>query len=250
MNLKPAQKLLTWLFALVILTACILPSSTTPLSVAEPQSPVPGMLETIIAQTVAAAQTQTVTHLPSLTSTLTATSTLQPTSTQTPSVIEELFTFAPTYTVSVPTLTQVLSTSPPQSQGDGVSAPVGVLSDKDQRATNFPKVPVEWDCKITEKNPPKGAIIKRKTNFYVTWTLLNNGTKTWTNNGVDFIYTGGFRHEGRPIQDLPATVAPGHGITLRVLLSAPKAPGTYNVFWSLKVGNRLFCHMKHTFEVN
>lgn len=248
MNRKQAHKLITWLFVPIFLMACILPSSTTQLSAPSPQSPVPGMLETIIVQTVAAAQTQTVTHLPSLTST--HTSTLTPTSTPIPSITQELFTSTSTFVFVVPTLTQVLFSSPPQSQAQVVSAPVGTLSERDQRATNYPKIPKEWDCRIVEKSPAEGTLIKQKSSFYIAWTIVNNGTKTWTNNGVDFIYTGGFRHEGKTIQDLRTTIAPGRSITLQVQLTAPKASGTYNVIWSLRVGNKLFCHMKHTFEVN
>lgn len=249
MKLKPAQKLLTWLIALILLMACILPSATTPQSTLQPQSPAPGILETIIVQTVAAAQTQTVTNLPSATSSLTETATLKPAPTLTPTVTEALITFAPTYTVNVPTLTQVISTSPPQPQGGGDVASFGTISAKDQRATDFPKIPKEWDCRITAKSPATGTLIKQKSSFKVSWTIVNNGTRTWGNNDVDFVYTGGFRHDGKPIRDLPKTISPGGSITLQVDLTAPKGSASYNVFWSLKVGGKLFCHMKHTFEV-
>lgn len=250
MKRKPVQKLLIWLFATVLFMACILPSTTAPLPIPEAQSLVPGILETIIVRTVAAAQTQTVTNIPSATPTLTETATLQPAPTLTPTVTEESITFAQTYTVNVPTLTQVISTSAPQSQGGGVSASFGTISAKDQRATDFPKIPKEWDCRITGKSPATGTLIKQKSSFKVSWTIVNNGTRTWGNNDVDFVYTGGFRHDGKPIRDLPTTIAPGRSITLQVQLTAPKGSGSYNVIWSLKVGSMLFCHMKNTFEVN
>lgn len=85
--------------------------------------------------------------------------------------------------------------------------------------------------------------------FYVTWTVLNTGTKNWTVNTIDFIYVNGYRHEGKPIQDLWKNVPSGRTIDLRVLFKAPKAPGEYRATWTLKVGNRVFCGMRTIFEV-
>ncbi len=104
---------------------------------------------------------------------------------------------------------------------------------------------------VTGKSPPSGTIIKikPKESLNISWTIKNNGTKTWTSNTVDFVNTGGFRNNERPIQDLRSTVAPGGTITVKVLITASKFSGTYNVFWTLKVGNTKFCHMKNTFEV-
>jgi hypothetical protein len=187
--------------------------------------------------------------LPSLTSTPT------PTSTPLPSKTQEIFTSTPTFILVFPGLTQesiIFSPQPPMDQGPSapVSTTVSTLTSREEFLTKFPKTPKEWDCRIIEKSPPKGTSIKHKSSFYVSWLILNTGTKTWTNNGVDFVYTGGYRNDEKHIQDLRTTVAPGKSIKLKVLLTAPKTPGDYNVFWSLKVGNTFFCHMKHTFNIN
>jgi hypothetical protein len=78
---------------------------------------------------------------------------------------------------------------------------------------------------------------------------MNTGTEVWPNTGIDFIYDSGYRTEDRPIQDLWHSVAPGHSIDLKVLLTAPKNPGNYNVIWVLKVGHKVFCSMKNVFLV-
>ena len=107
----------------------------------------------------------------------------------------------------------------------------------------------EWTCAIRGKSPPMGAVIGRGVSFYVSITLFNTGTKTWTNNGVDFVYKGGFRVQGRRIQDLPFSIATGQQITLQSLLVAPKTPDTYNTYWDMMVGRTTFCGVKYTFEV-
>jgi hypothetical protein len=90
---------------------------------------------------------------------------------------------------------------------------------------------------------------KPKKEFYVSWIVKNTGTKTWSNNGIDFVFDGGYHTEQRPIQDLPRSVVPGKSIELKVLLIAPERPDTYNVIWSLRVGQTKFCHMKIVFTV-
>ena len=94
-----------------------------------------------------------------------------------------------------------------------------------------------------------GTDVEGGASFYVTITLFNSGTKTWTNNGIDFVYTGGYRNEGTRIQDLPITVASEKVVKVKTLVIAPKKPERYNIFWTLQVGNYKFCGMKYTFEV-
>jgi hypothetical protein len=95
-----------------------------------------------------------------------------------------------------------------------------------------------------------GAVIERNRNFTVYWTVLNTGTKTWTNNTIDIVYHSGYRNEGRARQDLAAlSVPPGGKTTVGVLFKAPKSEGIYSAIWSLKVGRNEFCFMKITFEV-
>jgi len=206
MKRKLNNKFLIWLFFPVFVLACVLPSASTPLATPVIQTFDSNSVGTVIAQTISAAQTSTVIHLPSLTSTLTS----LPTATSTPTTLatatDQFSTFGPTYTLGVPTLTQVplsTSTSTRQSIGQVVSSPDGTLSESDQRATKYPKIPKEWNCTITEKTPPKGILVDPKSSFYVSWTIVNNGTKIWTGNTIDFVFTGGYVSEGKLIQDFP-----------------------------------------------
>jgi len=112
------------------------------------------------------------------------------------------------------------------------------------------KTPRPWECKILEKSPQKGSIIKQGTHFYASWRVQNTGTKVWPNWGIDFVYMSGLRTEGRQVLDLQNTVSPGGTITLSVRLTAPRNEEVYNVFWSLRVGNTYFCPMKISFQVS
>jgi hypothetical protein len=225
----------------LVLYGCIVPFAGTPASgqAETPQSV--GVLQTLIVQTAAAAQTQTVAFLPTSTNTSIPSATLFPTRTPlTP-------TLTPTYIYAFPTFTRTTPTHTPQLipiASKDTAADVG-----DATVTRLPKIPKEWNCTITGKAPPMGTSVDRKAKFSVSWTIKNTGTKIWTSNTIDFVYTGGFRSDERPIQDLRSTVAPGGSITVKVQLAASKFPGTYNIFWSLKVGKTKFCHMKYTFEV-
>ena len=223
-----------WLVTALFLLACV-----SPLIVASPatQTPLaPGMLGTLVAETAVAAQTRTATFLPpSLTPTLTRTPSLTPTlTTPTPTFFFSLATF------TVPaTETDLPVSIPGDGSGDG-SADGGGDSIFTGR---------EWTCRVTSKSPPNGAIINPGTSFYAFITFLNTGTKTWTNNGVDFVYVSGFRHDGKRIQDLPSTITPGNRISLKILFTAPKKPNLYKATWSLKVGNNPFCGVRISFEV-
>lgn len=255
MSGKRIRKVRAWSATVLFLLGCISPSLAVPGSAESVTSPGPGGLSTIVAQTAAAAQTQTVVSLPSSTYTSIPSATLIPTRTPlTP-------TATPTYIYAFPTFTRLTPTEvPPTSTAPTASTPqliaiasqvliTATLSDEDYRATRFPKVPKEWNCIVTGKTPGRGVMVERKSKFYVSWTIKNTGTKIWTSNTIDFIYTGGYRSNERPIQDLTSTVKPGGTITVRVLLTASRFPGTYNTFWSLRVGNTKFCHMKQTFEI-
>ena len=250
------HKLRNWTITALFVLACVSPSFLAPASAEPVTSPAAGSLNTIVAQTAAAAQMQTSLHLPTSTITPIPSATLLPTRTpQSP-------TPTPTYIYAFPTFTRTTPTQPPPtatgstpatqgfvSSGGSASGVTATLSDKDDRNTRFPKIPEPWDCTVVGKFPPSGTKVAPKSKFVVSWTVKNNGTKIWTGNTIDFIYAAGYRSDERPIQDLRSTVAPGGTITLKVRLTASKFPGNYNTYWSLRVGNTKFCHMKQSFEV-
>lgn len=233
MNSHSIRRKGTWLVTALLILGCALPFLASPTLTPAPSTQSPQILGTGIAQTAAAAQTQTALVLPSPTLTPTITRTPTATHTPTPTFIFLLFTatLVPSETALVP-----------------VSSIIGGTRSADGAATSV-FTGKEWTCTIMAKYPGKGAIIKQGQTFIAYWTVLNTGTKTWTNNGVDFLYTGGLRMDGRKIQDLSLTTAPGNKITLKIQLTAPKRVDTFSTIWTLKVGRRSFCPMKITFDV-
>jgi hypothetical protein len=220
--------------AILILAAlaCVVPSQPSP-------SPLPdtaGMdsLGTAIVQTAVAAQDQTATAQPTPTQTglPTASPIVQPpTSTPfslfTPGVLLE--TIAPEFAVTL-----TLAAGAPN-----LVTPVEPV----------PYSGLPWSCVVRRIDPPRGAKVAPEREFYVTWTAINTGTKNWTTTTIDFVYRTGYRHEGKPIQDLWKNVPSGGSINLRVLFKAPKVEGEYPVYWALKVGNKEFCQLWTRFEV-
>jgi len=223
----------SWLVLAVTLLACAIAPVATP----TPQPLRPDMLGTIVAGTAAVAQTQTSILQPR---------TSTPTVTRTPSRTPTPATSTPTFVFFLPTFTPTITDTPPIP----TLGPGGVLA-----VTFTPETGPgsftgkEWTCGISEKT---FLTVRPKEKFTLFVTFRNTGTKTWTNNGVDFVYTGGYRHEGRRIQDLPRTITPGNRITLHVDFIAPRGDTTsviYDSFWSLQVGRRSFCGVKLSFEV-
>jgi hypothetical protein len=221
----------------IFLLACALPSLGSSTQVL--QSLAPESLETPIAQTAAAANTLTALYSPP---TLTPTLTPFPTGT-----LIEAPTF-PTFIFALPTLTPLptLTFTP----GASIQGPAGSNGSSAGSADgNSPFTGKEWTCSLTEKEPKNGSVLEPGKNFYAYFTILNTGTKTWPSNGVDFLYTGGYRHNDGKIYDLPSSVAPGNKITVKVLFTAPKNVGSYNSYWTLMVGKLKFCSMRIGFEI-
>jgi hypothetical protein len=232
------QRIFVCLASALILIACALPLIGSPTQVPQPLSP--QLLGTPVAQTAVAAKTETAINLPpSLTPTLTPfpTGTLIEAPTL-PTFIFALATFTP-----LPTLTF--------TPGASVQGPAGGNGSSGGGNANggSPFTGKEWTCVLAEKEPKNGSVLEPGKDFYAYFTILNTGTKTWPSNGVDFMYTGGYRHNDGKIYDLPASVAPGNKITVKVLFTAPKNAGSYNSYWTLMVGKLKFCSMRIGFEI-
>jgi hypothetical protein len=248
MNSKSIRGISIWLVTASLVFGCVLPflGVSAPVRLPTVQSSQSSeILGTNIAQTAAAAQTLTATALPSLTPTLTSTSTFIPTPifTSTPTFVFFLHTATPISSeTSIATVSSIGSTSGSTSSGSSGGTSGG-------GGGNSVFTGKEWTCTVISKIPEKGAVIMMGQIFNVYWTVLNTGTKTWTNNGVDFLYSSGLRMDGRHIQDLRLSVKPGSKITLKIQLTAPKKVDTYSTIWALKVGKTSFCRMQITFNV-
>lgn len=242
MNGQRIRKISIWLVTALYLPACVAPFSAAP-TASLTQMPV----GTVIAQTAAAAQTQTSIFLPTITLTPTSTPTFTPTktSTSTPTlvpliILPFLWTATPTVTLS---LTQA-GTASSENGTDGAEE-----DDEDEKSGYSSVIDKEWACTVLKRSPPNGAIIGRGVRFSAAWTVLNRGLKVWPNDGVDFRFRAGVRNEGKSFFDLPSTVITGGQITLDVTITAPKDPGAYRSIWTLKVGRTSFCKMGINFVV-
>lgn len=221
-NHRKFKKITGWLVLISFLPACVIASA--PVQVLEPQSA--NMLGTAIVQTAAAARTQTATAL------------RPPTSTLTPSATPTLATPTATFFFSLFTSTPGI----PIDSGD-------IVEGGDSSTSSVPYTGKPWTCVVVAKSHPKGAVVAAGKSFVAYWTVINTGTKTWTGNTIDFVYKSGYRHDGKLIQDLSSTVAPGRQVAVGVSFTAPKVAGEYAAIWTLKVGNHPFCGMKIIFEV-
>lgn len=234
MNQINFRKIGGWLTIVFFLLGCGVPFfSLQPAPAPETQSF--DALGTIIAATAAKAQTQTATLLPS------------PTASLTPSPTPTVATPTPTFYFSILTATPPV---PVETSDPGYSFPPDSPFTLDlSTAEPIPYSGKPWTCVVRGVHPARGAIVEGGKEFHVTWTVLNTGWKMWTTTTIDFIYKSGYRHEGKPIQDLWKNVPPGKTIDLVVLFKAPKRAGEYTAIWTLKVGRYSFCGMRTVFII-
>lgn len=228
------KKKLLLMASLLALLACGLPGITVPPSAPLPTQAVESV-DTVIALTANSAWTQTAIAQP--TNTFTATPTRIPsiTPTFTPTFIYLLRTSTPISTATYPPTAGAIS-------GSGGGTGSGGESDS-------PMTGLDWTCALVGTTPPRNSAFEVNSTFTVYWSLLNTGTKTWTVNGVDLVYTSGYRPDGTRIQDFARNVNSGGKITVSATFTTPKWTGQYQSFFHLMVGKRKFCGWKYPFEV-
>lgn len=234
------RKFISLLALLTVTLACVIPGAATPVPLPTYD---PYFVETTIVETAVAAQTQTAINLP------TATNTSTPT--RTPTITP---TFTPTFIFVFPTLTPIPTYTLPPTVGVIDIPGSGGVIDEDGDGNPDKKDPrtmtgKEWSCSTLGASPPRNTVVAAGTHFTVTWTIFNSGTKEWPLTGVDFIYTGGFRHEETRIQDFTRNVPSGGEVKVSASFIAPEKPDMYQTFFTLKVGNRQFCGIKYVFYV-
>jgi len=178
----------------------------------------PGVVETIVAGTAEAAQTQTAVLVPA-----TFTPTFTPTVTRTP-------TLTPTFT---PTFIFRLRTATPKK------TPISTLGSTSG----------DYACKLLDQDPADGTIINAKADFDAVWEVRNTGSASWDENSIDFAFFNGDKLHERAIYDLSKSVNSGGSINLIVDMVAPKADGKYRTVWSLRHGNDDFCRVTLTIVV-
>lgn len=191
------------------------------LKAAPPPTLDPNAVNRIIAQTANAASTQTARALP--TGTITETPTRVPTNTKTKeptatnTFIYEFYTFTPVV------LPPAIATFKP-------------TSDKD------------YACEVLN-SPVDGTYYAPRLEFKVRWRLRNVGQKNWDGGSVDFTYDTGDKIHKVKGYDLGEGIKVGEVAELFVEMEAPKDPGTYTTYWSLRYGTFKFCKVAFTIKV-
>ncbi len=196
---------------------------------------VPGIINTIVAATAGAAQTQTAQLLPpSLTPTWT------PLPTHTPSLTPS------------PTPTFIFIIGGGQAHVNSPT-PSGVII-----WTNTPLPSDRLDgCTLLSQTPADGSHFAARASFTVAWKVENTGSAVWRKNTVEFAYFSGTRMYTKQVHALPADIPRWEYVTLKVPMTAPKNAGTYHTVWSLRrgevaypnPGTDTFCHVELTIRV-
>ena len=215
MNNQIIRKLIPLFAVVLVQLACELPvPSPSDSSTTDPVS-----IETIIAGTAAAAQTQTALFLPSFTNTTEFTSTplRTATPTRTPSPTETIFFIIPTLT-KIPTSTKAFEL---QSVGE---------------------------CKL-DALTPSNPVLDPGTKVDIQWTIRNTSSDTWVDTNVDFVHTGGTDMHKTDAYDLPQSVAPNGSVNLLVPMVSPNNPGSYTTTWIVKTNKNTLCKVSATIIV-
>ena len=212
-------KLLAWLIALSLVLACV-PSFAAP----SVSTPVPGAVNTFIAETSNAASTRTAAAMP--TSTPTATITSTPRNTDTPIPTE-----TPTFIFILPSLTPIPTFTRVTIPGGGGGGGGGSSSRN-------------YSCQLVSVDPPNGTTFDPRADFDAVWRVRNNGQRTWDRNSVDYIFLSGDQFHKVSGYDLSGNVRAGETTNLTVDMEAPRNPGTYTTRWTLRVGSNNFCTLE------
>jgi hypothetical protein len=201
MNQKSKRALHIFLASVVLLISCDVSTLVAPPQV---PTPIPGALNLIVAQTAAAAATETEAAVPP-----TYTLTFTPFPSQTP---------ANTPTIT-PTFIFYLRTPTP-------SAISGTLN-----------------CYVVSQTPQDGANFHGNKVFTLIWVLSNTGTGAWPQNSVHLKFTDGDQLSKVTVVNLPNSVPPGDAVTLSIDMTTPSKSGKYTTYWALAAGDQNFCSL-------
>lgn len=205
--------LITFLLAALI-AAC------GPAAVASPAAPqaVQGQVETLVAQTMQAQQTQQAVQ-DAIYTAVAQTLTAQPTATPLPPTATPL----PTQPLVLPTLTPVILptfTSAPSGGGYVTPSP--------------------YSCAVLNKTPADNTVFKPNKDFDVKFWLKNTGTRRW-DAGTDLLFSHGTNMlTSNTIYELPNDVLPGGKVGPFIFdAKSPNTEGTYVMVFKLQGG---FCY--------
>jgi hypothetical protein len=205
---KRLRPLLFMAGALLLLTACNFPGSSTQPTLS------PDLIYTAAAQTLTAQESQAVAGTPIILPSPTLGGAVA--SPASPVVI------LPTNTSLPPTNTAVPSNTPLPT-----NTPIPPT------ATPIP-IPCDWAQLVKDVTVPDDTEIAAGTTFVKTWRLKNNGSCTWTSGYTMYFYNGDAMSGPASVQLTNGTVPPGSTVDVSVTLIAPTTPGTYKGNWRLR----------------
>ena len=85
---------------------------------------------------------------------------------------------------------------------------------------------------VNDVTIPDGTVVDAGKKFTKTWTVMNNGTCTWSAS-YKLVLVGGEAMGGSSVP-VPASVPPGQQVQISVVLTAPTAAGSYTGSWQLQ----------------
>jgi hypothetical protein len=215
------HRLFLFLGIILVLVACELPAFSTSPAV----TPLPGTVKKVIVETAAAAQTQTAEGFPpTYTPTRPPTSTTSPTKTPPPTATV-LFLFPTDTAVVLPTL--------PGVGGKSTRTP----------SPNEHVYKGTFACALVGKSPSDGTVFRPRQKFTGRWTIKNTGTAAWKKGSFDYLYLGGDKFHDRGLYDMNFILDPGETIDIKVVMHAPKQPGSYETTWILGTKKNALCKM-------
>ena len=208
------HRLIPFLTLVLALLACEVPV----LYALPAPTPIPGIIGTSVAQTVAAARTQTALSSPPATHTSTMTLLPTNTSTETPSPTATII-----FIISTSTFTRTATPLPTSTEAE--------FSDEN------------WACRLISKNPGDNQVLTPRADFDARWVVENTGKKSWSSDDVDYVYYSGTKMHKKEAYDLADTVDRGESTTIIVDMIAPKNAGTYSTTWTLRSVQNEFCKL-------
>jgi hypothetical protein len=99
------------------------------------------------------------------------------------------------------------------------------------------------ECAVVGKSPSDGTIFKPRKKFTTRWTIRNTGTAAWKKGSYDYQYLGGDKFHDRGLYDMNFVLDPGDTIDVKVVMHAPKQPGSYETTWILGTKKNALCKM-------
>ena len=218
------------LFAALVLLACEIPASALPLLVPPAPTLDDQTFNRMVAQTAAAAATQTALFAPTPYLSPTLVPTFTPIITTTPSPVP---TLTPTFLFLIASPTK----PKPTATRTSTAAPTSVAGGK-------------YSCQLVSQEPDNGAVFNPNADFDGRWRVRNTGTSKWDQNSTDYRYASGDKFHQQGAYDFPKTVPVGDAVNLIVDMRAPKNAGTYTTRWEIRIGDNHFCTMRLTIEVD